>query len=177
MRVISGSAKLRRLEPVKGQDIRPTSDRVKEAIFTIIQFDIEGKNVLDLFAGTGQLGIEALSRGAQGAVFLDNSPTAIETVRKNLLNTGFYTKAKVYKMSYDAYLRTSSERFDIAFLDPPYNKNLLPPALYAVADRMNPGSLIVCEHSDKDVLPPSVGNFETLRTYRYGTVRVTLYRN
>lgn len=177
MRVIAGSAKLRRLEPIKGQNIRPTSDRVKEAIFTIIQFDIAGKRVLDLFAGTGQLGIEALSRGASDAVFVDNSPTSIETVRKNLLLTSLKTKSQVYKTSYDAYLKTCSGKFDIAFLDPPYNKNILPPALNAVAECMNPGSLIICEHSDKDILPPKVGDFESMRTYKYGTVRITLYRN
>lgn len=177
MRVIAGSAKLRRLEPIKGQNIRPTPDKVKEAIFTIIQFDIEGRKVLDLFAGTGQLGIEALSRGAKSAVFVDKSTAAIETIRKNLVLTNLYNKSQVYKMSFDSYLRSCTEKFDIALLDPPYNRNLLPLALPAVADHMNPGSLIVCEHSDKDILPLSMGNFEIMRTYKYGTVRLTLYRN
>ena len=120
MRVITGSARGRRLETLEGEDVRPTTDRIKEAVFSIIQFETEGRNFLDLFAGSGQMGIEALSRGAKSASFVDNAKKSLETVKRNLKATKLENSAKVFAMDFHSFLSMNSQRFDIAFLDPPY---------------------------------------------------------
>ena len=121
MRVITGAARGCRLQTLEGNDVRPTTERVKEAMFSAIQFDIEGRRVLDLFAGSGQLGIEALSRGAESAVFIDNSKKSLDVVKCNLAATKFTDKAKVIGTDYMSYLSMTPDRFDIVFMDPPYN--------------------------------------------------------
>ena len=121
MRVITGTARGRRLKTPENSDIRPTTDNVKESVFNIIQFDIEGRRVLDLFAGTGQLGIECLSRGAAEAVFIDDSREAVRIVKDNLKACGF--SAPVLQQDALSYLR-SCGRFDLIFVDPPYDANL-----------------------------------------------------
>ena len=120
MRVITGSARGRKLKTMEGMDTRPTSDRVKEAVFSAIQFDLPGSVFLDLFAGSGQMGIEALSRGAKQAVFNDLNPKAVQVVRDNLLATGFSRQARVLNLSLEGFLRTDKTLFDLAYLDPPY---------------------------------------------------------
>ena len=157
MRIITGSARGRRLETLSGEETRPTSEKVKEALFSAIQFDIEGRRVLDLFAGSGQLGIEALSRGASGCVFVDRNPAAVEVIRRNL---------KV----------RPGDSFDVAFLDPPYGANLLRDTLERVTPHMNRGGLIVCESDAGQEMPERVGDFALARTYRYGRVHIWLYR-
>ena len=116
MRVITGSARGRRLITLEGEDIRPTTDKVKEAVFSSIQFEIEGRTVLDLFAGSGSLGIEALSRGARKAVFCDLSRQAVGVINKNLENTRLDPLATVINTDGISYLRTTREKFDILFM-------------------------------------------------------------
>ncbi len=176
MRVITGTARGRKLKTLPGLDVRPTTDQVKEAIFSTIQFEVEGAFFLDLFAGSGQMGIEALSRGARFCVFVDSSRQAQDVVRDNLASTGFAKQARVAAMDSLGYLSTAAERFDIAFLDPPYNQGLIPKALPLLVPKMTPGGVILCEHQKGEELPEQVGDFKVYRTYRYGKVMVTAYR-
>ena len=120
MRVIAGTARSRRLEALPGLDTRPTTDRVKESIFNVIQFDIEGRRVLDLFAGTGQLGVEALSRGAAFCDFVDSAPAALEVARKNVKACGFEGRAACHGRDFSAFLSRAGEKYGLVFLDPPY---------------------------------------------------------
>ena len=177
MRVITGIARGKRLSAHSGLETRPTTDMVKEAIFSIIQFDIPGAWVLDLFAGTGQMGIEALSRGASGAVFVDNHKAAIAVIKQNLALTELTESAKVYPMDAKSYLTSAAERYDIALLDPPYNKGMLADILPAVARRMNKNSIIMCETQLEETLPEAAESFTLRKTYRYGRVKVWVYKN
>lgn len=159
MRVITGFAKGRKLRTLSGEDVRPTTDRVKEALFSIIQFEIEGRRVLDLFAGSGQLGIEALSRGAASAVFVDSSRDSIEVVRENLKTTQLAQSAQVMQMDSLAFLAGQCGPFDIALLDPPYGAGLVQRALPMVARRMALGGVIICEAPAKEDLPEQAEDF------------------
>lgn len=176
MRVITGSARGKRLAAPEGSDTRPTPDRVKEGFFSAIQFDIEGRRVLDLFAGSGQLGIEALSRGAQSAVFVDASQGSVNLIKKNLETCGFTEKAKVYRSDYAAFTAMSRESFDLVFLDPPYKAGLLMPAVNAVLPLVSDYGCIICEHPPEVEPAESVGDFSVSRRYRYGKVLITVYR-
>lgn len=176
MRVITGTARGRKLQEPSGMDIRPTADVVKEAVFNIIQFDIEGRRVLDLFAGTGQLGIEALSRGARGAVFVDNARAAVEAIGQNLAFTGLGQNARVMPVEAMAFLRSYREVFDIALLDPPYQKGLIEEALPLLAEKVSPGGIIICETERGETLPAAAGDFTRKKEYRYGKAKVTTYR-
>lgn len=175
MRVITGSARGRRLLEPAGMDIRPTTDMVKEAVFNIIQFDIEGRRVLDLFAGTGQLGIEALSRGAAEAVFCDASAKAVKLVRENLARCGF--KARVEQGDSLALLGRLG-RFDLVFLDPPYDTDLLEKSLEVIqnVDILNEGGIIVCESRREKLLPELAPPYRKTLSRRYGKVCLTVYR-
>lgn len=175
MRVITGTARGRRLFTLEGEDVRPTAERVKEAVFSIIQFQLEGRRFLDLFAGSGQMGIEALSRGAAQAVFVDTRREAVEIIRKNLLTADLEKNAQVLQAEALAYLAREQGRFDIAFLDPPYRTGLLEQALELTAGRMNAGGLILCEHPEDETLPERVGDFERGKQYRYGKINITVY--
>ncbi len=177
MRVITGSARGRRLITVPGNDIvRPTSEKVKEAVFSSIQFDIEGRRVLDLFAGCGQMGIEALSRGALCATFVDVSETSLSVVRQNLSGTDFESSAKIVKSDYQTFLRRTSDTFDIAFLDPPYNAGYLENALSEVADKMSDYGIVICEHPKELKMPESVKAFLKGKEYKFGKITVTVYK-
>ncbi|MBR5559207.1 MAG: 16S rRNA (guanine(966)-N(2))-methyltransferase RsmD [Oscillospiraceae bacterium] len=176
MRVITGTARGRKLQTLPGLDVRPTTDQVKEAIFSTIQFEVEGSLFLDLFAGSGQMGIEALSRGARFCVFVDSSRQAQDVIRDNLASTGLAKQSRVAAMDSLGYLTTAAEQFDIAFLDPPYNQGLIPKALPLLAPKMTPGGVILCEHQKGEELPETAGEFKIYRTYRYGKVMVTAYR-
>lgn len=176
MRVITGTARGRKLKSLPGNDVRPTTDQVKEAVFSTIQFEVEGAMFLDLFAGSGQMGIEALSRGARYCVFVDSSRQSQDVVRENLASTGFSSTARIAAMESAAFLATAPERFDIAFLDPPYNQGILPKVLPLLAPKMTPGGVILCEHQKGEELPETAGNFRIHRTYRYGKIMVTAYR-
>lgn len=176
MRVITGSAKGRRLKTLPGIDVRPTTDGVKEAIFSIVQFEVEDAVVLDLFAGSGQLGIEALSRGAAKVVFVDNSAESIKVVKDNLRHTGLEENAVVINTANNAFLRSTREKFDIAILDPPYNHNLIQKSMPQLVEKMAEGGIIICEHEKETVLPESFGDFSVSKIYRHGRATLTTYR-
>lgn len=176
MRVITGLAKGKRLSTPDGRDVRPTPDRVKEGIFSALQFDIEGRRVLDLFAGSGQLSVEALSRGAESAVLVDNSAVSVKAIRSNLEGCGFTDKAKVIQSDYKTFCAMSRDVFDIAFLDPPYNEGMLMPAIKSVLPLMSDYGTIVCEHPIDVELESQIGGFSVFRSYRYGKVMVTVYK-
>ncbi len=177
MRVITGSARGRRLVTVPGNDlVRPTSEKVKEAVFSSIQFDIEGRRVLDLFAGCGQMGIEALSRGALKSTFVDSSEVSLLAVRKNLSGTPFEDDAVIFKSDYQSFLIKTKDTFDIAFLDPPYNKGILEKALPLITSKMSDYGIIICEHPTDEKLPESVEDFSVFKNYKFGKTTVTVYK-
>ena len=160
-----------------GRETRPTTDRVKEGLFSIIQFDIEGRRVLDLFAGTGQLGIEALSRGAEKCVFVDASRQAVQVIRENVEHTGFTQNSRIAQSDAIAFLTSCREKFALAFLDPPYASDLLEKTLRKMSeiDIMTENGIIVCESALDKVLPTLPGPYEMGREYRYGKIKLTLY--
>ena len=178
MRVISGSAKGIRLNTPKGMLTRPTTDRVKEALFSILHFDLPGTRVLDLFAGTGQLGIEALSRGASHAVFVDERTDACNLVKENIAKARFTSNAVVVRSDYMAYLRNCREKFDIIFLDPPYSEVFLENALKMITeiDILQSGGIIASEYPLGKVLPAGLSEQFQAKEYRYGKTVLTLFR-
>lgn len=176
MRVITGSARGRRLITLEGSDVRPTTDKVKEALFSIVQFELEGRRVLDLFAGSGQLGIEALSRGADSCVFVDSSKKAVEVVKQNLAATGLARRASVLHGDALRYLQTCRDRFDVAFLDPPYGTGTVQKALALLPPLMRRAGVIVCEAPKGEALPETAGDFSLWRAYHYGKVSLAVYR-
>lgn len=176
MRVITGSARGRRLVTLDGDDVRPTTDKVKESLFNIIQFDVEGSRFLDLFAGSGQIGIEALSRGARQAVFVDKSKKSADVVRANLKTTGLEKSAVVVNADSVGFASRRSEQYDIAFLDPPYRTGLLQQALQAVVSVMTDNGIIICEAPTDEQLPERVGEFAVCRKYTYGKTALTTYK-
>ena len=177
MRVITGSARGKKLKTLDGLATRPTTDRVKEAIFNIIQFDIDGRKILDLFGGSGQLAIECLSRGAAHAVIVDQSRDAVSIIKENLKNTGFSNQANVYQLEALRFLTTTTEHFDIIFLDPPYAEKLLEESLKLISeiDILSEGGIIVCERPRDKQLPASIGSLICSKDYNYGKISVNLY--
>ena len=175
MRVITGEARGRRLKELSGMDTRPTTDKVKESMFNIVQFDIEGRKVLDLFAGTGQLGIEALSRGAAEAVFVDESAKSLKLVRTNLERCGL--KGRVEQADSIGFLRRAG-KFDLVFLDPPYDSDLLEKSLEAIqnVDILNDGGIIVCESRREKTMPELAPPYRQTLSRRYGKVCLTVYK-
>jgi len=178
MRVITGKARGVQLKTPDGLLTRPTSDRVKEALFSIIQFEIPGARVLDLFGGTGQLGIEALSRGAKDAVFVDAREDACRLIRENLKRTRLDSNAKVIRCDYLEYLKRCTENFQIILLDPPYAEVFLENALKCIAeiDILQSGGIIVAEHPVGKELPWEFEGFIRSRDYKYGKTLLTIYR-
>lgn len=176
MRVITGLARGRRLKTLPGNDVRPTSDRVKEGLFSSLQFDIEGRRFLDLFAGSGQMGIEALSRGCESCVFVDASKESIKIIKENVSACGFDDKSRIVHGDSLSFLMTQSGSFDIAFLDPPYKADLLTKALNGVTKIMSPYGTVICEHPFDITLPDSVNGFKSVKVYNYGKIRLTVYK-
>ena len=178
MRVIAGTARSVPLLSRDGLDTRPTTDRVKEAIFNIIQFEIEGRQILDLFGGSGQMAIEALSRGAERAVIVDQSKDSVSIIRQNLQKTKLTEKAEVVCADYMEYLNRCKKRFDLIFLDPPYREKFLENALNRISeiDILKSGGIIVCERPAEKALPDAYAAFRRVRDYRYGRTGVTVYR-
>lgn len=176
MRVITGIARGRKLKEPDNYDVRPTTDKVKESIFNIIQFDIEGRKILDLFAGTGQLGIEAISRGAMNAVFVDESASSVKIVKENLKITGFEKFASVIQGDSISYLKRG-EKFDLIFIDPPYDTNLLDLALENVFkfDILKENGIIVCESRAERIMPAAIDPYYMRKEYKYGKIKITLY--
>ena len=177
MRVITGSARGRKLISPEGTDVRPTTDMVKEALFSVIQFDVETSAVLDLFSGSGQLGIEALSRGAVSCTFVDSSRDSLAVTKENISAAGFEGSSETFLADAADFLGRTSERYDIAFLDPPYNKGMIEKVLPLTAEKMSERGVIVCEHERGLSLPSSAGTLEKKKTYRYGKTEVTVYRS
>ncbi len=177
MRVISGSARGRVLKTLEGEATRPTTDRVKESIFNIIQFDIEGRRVLDLFAGSGQLAIEAISRGAKSAVVVDSASKACEIISENIKKCGFSDEIRLYKGDYTGVLN-GNERFDVIFLDPPYKSGLLNKALSQIIgfDILSNGGIIVCETERNTEIPEFSAPYDIRREYLYGNTKITVIR-
>lgn len=177
MRVITGTARGRRLETLEGEAVRPTAEKVKEAVFSAIQFEIQERSFLDLFAGSGQMGIEALSRGAKSAVFVDSSVKSLNIVRKNLDAAGFCDKAKVVHTDSLSFLDITPDSFDIAFLDPPYGTGLLQEAMPKVAEKMKKTGVIIAENGENEKISQNYGDFVLDRQRHYGKIKVSMYRH
>ena len=174
MRVITGTARGRRLKEPQGMDVRPTTDQVKEAIFNICQFDVEGRRVLDLFGGTGQLGIEAKSRGAAQVDIVDSSRESIRLIKENGKIAGL--EIRVIQADALSYLRSCGS-YDMIFLDPPYDSGLAEKALEEIKafDILSKGGIIICETRAETVLPALEAPYVLRKQYRYGKVKLTTY--
>ena len=178
MRVITGIARGRKLKELPGLETRPTTDKVKESVFNIVQFDIEGRRVLDLFGGTGQMGIEALSRGAASCTFVDVRKEAAAVIRQNLAHTGLAEQGKVVQGDSISYLMSCREKFHVIFLDPPYQSGLLEQAMETIAafDILREHGIMICESPLEQVLPDLSQPYERGKDYRYGKIKLTVYR-
>lgn len=182
MRITGGQIKGRLLAPLKDSKIRPSSDKVRESIFNIIGQDITDRKVLDLFAGTGSLGIEALSRGAIGALFIDNSPQCIKLIKKNLELCGYEPSGCVLRKDLTRGLpwkhSLMKKTFDLVFIDPPYGKSFIPPILSELSDReiLAPHSLVVAESSKNDKLAVTFGRLHLTDIRTYGDTEINIYR-
>lgn len=180
MRVITGQARGRLLKPSPGREVRPTESRVKEGLFNALQFQVAGRRALDLFAGTGQLGIEALSRGAAACVFVERNRETAALVRENLRSTGLADRGEVICADAFRYLASARElptgnQFDLVFLDPPYADGVWEKALEGIAPLLAPGGLVACEFPQGTALPDRTGGLAAGKTYHYSRVNVTLY--
>jgi len=180
LRIIAGALKGRILAPVQGRT-RPTAARVREAIFSILGTAVIEAQVLDLFAGTGALGIESLSRGAAAAVLVEDHPEALKGLRRNLANLGLEGRGRAMPLPAAAALRKladQQERFDLVFLDPPYGGGLAQATLEALAGSglLRPHALIVAEHSRREALPERFGLWQQQTLRRYGDTQVAVYR-
>ncbi len=183
MRIITGTAKGKKLETLEGDLTRPTSERIKEAVFSSIQFDLENRRVLDLFAGSGQLGLEALSRGAESAFFVDSERAAIELVKRNARATGLFEKTKYLVSDWRNYIRKArgDVTFDLVFIDPPYAMECCSDALVKLCDSklLAKGAIVVLESGTEEINPENHPEFEVIKSTHYGKktfVNILLYR-
>ena len=183
MRIITGSAKGKKLKTLEGEATRPTSERIKEAVFSAIQFDIEGRRVLDLFAGCGQLGLEALSRGAESAMFIDSEREAVEIVKENSRTVGFFDRCRYLVSDWRNYIRKASgrDKFDLVFIDPPYAMECCADAAVRLADggMLQGGAIVVLESGEEEPDLSHDGRFEVIKSTHYGKktfVNILLYR-
>jgi 16S rRNA (guanine966-N2)-methyltransferase len=182
LRITGGEVKGRRLSAFKGAKIRPTSDKVREAIFDLIGQDARGLRVLDLFAGTGSLGIEALSRGAAWVLFADNSMHSIELIRRNLSLCGYENLSYVLKKDLTRGIPKKCEvmkrEIDLVFTDPPYGRDYIPPVLRELSEReiLASPSIVVAETSKAETLPASLGKLELVKARIYGDTKISVYR-
>lgn len=176
MKVITGIARGRNLETMPGDDVvRPTSEKVKEAMFSSIQFLVPGARVLDLFAGSGQLGIEALSHEASYAVFVDENRGCIEIVRRNLKRCGFENNSRIVVSGAMRFLQHVSEPFDIIFVDPPYHHNTAAEILPLLAGAIATGGVVLCETERECKMPEVCEGLTLKKQYNYGKTSVWLY--
>lgn len=177
MRIISGKRRGHKLVGFEGDGIRPTTDRVKESVFNLIQGYIADASVLDLFAGSGALGFEAMSRGAAQVVFVDEAKSSINVVEENASSLNFGDGVKIFNMPYKDFFRTSDESFDIIFLDPPYNRGFIEPVLRDIVEngRLKDGGIIVLESDDTDMHSEFDG-LSVLKQRKYGRSYITVYQ-
>lgn len=177
MRIIAGEYKGRKLNTPPDYSVRPTTDKVKEALFSILTNKIWGSRVLDLFAGTGNLGIEALSRGAAECVFSDSSRESIRLIRENIAHCRAEDGARVAAGDFKKVLLNQTEPFDIIILDPPYDKGLLDDCFKIISEQelLAEDGVIVAEHRKEEVLPDEFHGFEKTKERRYGTVILSIY--
>ena len=178
LRIVGGGLKGKKLHTVRGKAIRPTSDRLRESIFNILSFRVQGAVVLDMFAGTGALGIEALSRGAESAVFVDKSKTALSVIERNIRSCSFDNKAKIIKCNVIKGLnciRLTGPVFNLVFIDPPYNRNIIKPALHKLCGKksLEKGACIIVEHTAQEPIPEDLLAFEITDQRRYGKTVVS----
>ena len=177
MRVVGGSKRGTQLIGFEREEVRPTLDRVKESMFNIIQFESMDR-VLDLFSGTGQLGIECLSRGASHAVFCDNAKESLDIVKKNVKKTGFEDKARILLCDYKRFLKYEADgEYDVVFVDPPYNVGLSDRALKQIGQLpvLAKDGVVVLECAREETKAEAEGNLVLRRRYDYGTVSVLIY--
>lgn len=176
MRIITGSARGVRLETLEGNETRPTTEFVKEAVFSMIQFDLEERRVLDLFAGSGQMGLEALSRGAATATLVDRNPAAVNVIKRNAQKCRLYDRCRVLGSEWESFVRGNAgrERFDVIFLDPPYADNSIGRILRRLceADMIADNGLIVCESDSEEEF--CAEGLRVLRHKKYGRIYITL---
>ena len=183
MRIITGRARGIKLNTLEGENTRPTSERAKEAIFSMIQFDIEGREVLDLFAGSGQMGLEAVSRGAAGATFIDKSKDAAKIISQNMEKTKLSPFCRLFNSDVQDFIRITKgkKQYDVVFIDPPYALRAVAPTLKALLDgnMLKPTSIIVCESEEADVFENDYAlaeNFEIIRKSKYGMAHITIVK-
>ena len=176
MRVIAGDFRGRRLSTLTGEVVRPTSDKIKEAIFSSIQFEVEGTCFLDLFAGSGQMGIEALSRGAKKAVFVDSNRDSINVINKNINSLNLKNKSEIVNSDSILFLHKTNQKFDIAYLDPPYQSDNLDKALKLIHLVMEETGIVICECPKSKLLPEEIDNFSVAKRRDYGKISVTFYK-
>jgi 16S rRNA (guanine(966)-N(2))-methyltransferase RsmD len=160
---------------LEGTEVRPTTDKVKESIFSIIQFEVPGAVCLDLFAGSGQLGIEALSRGASHCTFIDRLPSAKALIEENIKNCGFSEIATVRRNEALPFLSNCASKFDIVFLDPPYKTDLLGKCLPLLAEKMNPRGIVIAEHGHNFIPAENYGELRFIKSYRYGAINLSKF--
>ncbi len=178
MRVIAGIARGNPLKTEEGRDIRPTTDRVKESLFSIIQNYLEGARVLDLFCGSGALGIEALSRGSKFCIFVDARKDSLKVAKENLEKTKLFSRSELCCSDYAAFLKRTHESFDLILLDPPYKKNILPDVLFMIdsCKLLSDNGIIVCESHADDFLEEEYGELVRLKSYRYSSTVITTFK-
>jgi 16S rRNA (guanine(966)-N(2))-methyltransferase RsmD len=175
MRVITGTKRGRRLKTPEGLDVRPTTDKVKESVFSIVQFAVPGAIVLDLFAGTGQLGIEALSRGASKCLFIEKAQKTALLTEENVNLCGFGDKSAIKRTDAVTFLKNCPYWFDVAFLDPPYDSNLLAESLPLLANHMSRGGIVIAEHDGSFFPEESYGELKLVKQYRYGQIYLSKF--
>lgn len=182
MRVIAGKAKGHRLKAPKGLSTRPTTDRVKESLFNIIGFISEDSRVLDLFSGSGNIGIEFLSRGAKEGYFIENNYSSIKIIKENLKNTNFLPQSYVYKNDVNNSIKTlgkKGEKFDYIFMDPPYEKDLVIPVLENICKEkiLNTNGIVIIEHESQITFPEEIDKVVRFDIRKYGSTSITFYKN
>lgn len=183
LRIITGTAKGKKLKTLEGEATRPTSERIKEAVFSAIQFDVEGRRVLDLFAGSGQMGLEALSRGASSVMFTDSAREAMEIVKENARTTGFFDRCRYLVSDYRNYIRKASgkDKFDLVFIDPPYAMQCSLDAMERLCDAglLANGAIAVLESGEEEIDLSELSSFEVIKSTHYGKksfVNILLYK-
>ena len=183
MRIITGRARGIKLNTLEGENTRPTSERAKEAIFSMIQFDIEGREVLDLFAGSGQMGLEAVSRGAASATFIDKSRDAAKIIDQNIEKTKLSEFCRLFNSDVQDFIRITrgKKQYDVVFIDPPYALRAVAPTIKALLDgnMIKPTSIIVCESEEADIFENDAElgeKFEIIKKAKYGMAHITIVK-